>query len=264
MKYIVNFSSAGNAIVNLQDGVYSVCDGKLADFFDMVPICYVFSRAEANTEDIRVIDVTAVNRKRFLKLVRNLLLFLHWGLFELFFFVPEYLSVKFASSHFFIKRLISGFYEKTAEEREELLIEKEQTYEAEEKKGGCLKTFIKVVIVLLIFGGIIAWALTDEPDVIISEDLNSVVCFDEKFVKIDGGLPSDAVDVFLEDYYAYYPLDNGEYDSDSYYCYIYETPDGTRYMWLKDNCTSEESEDMDYEDYDKPLVYKSAGTIKKK
>lgn len=101
-------------------------------------------------------------------------------------------------------------------------------------------------------------------DVIISEDLNSVVCFDEKFVKIDGGLPSDAVDVFLEDYYAYYPLDNGEYDSDSYYCYIYETPDGTRYMWLKDNCTSEESEDMDYEDYDKPLVYKSAGTIKKK
>ncbi len=261
VKYEVSFSYADNPIVNLYDGAYSVCDGKIADFFDMAPVIYAFSRAEAYTEELRVIDVTAVNRKKFLKLVRNLLLFLHWGLFELIFFVPEYLSVRFASSRYFVRKLISGFYEKTAEEREGLLSEKERTYEAEEKKGGCLKSFIKVVVVLLIFGGIIAWVLTSEPDVVISEDLNSVVCFDEKFVKIDGGLPSDAEDVFLEDYYAYYPLNDGEYDSDSYYCYIYETPDGTRYMWLKDNCRSKESEDMDYDDYDDPLVYKSVGAI---
>ncbi|MBQ3128173.1 MAG: hypothetical protein IJC13_03930 [Clostridia bacterium] len=46
---------------------------------------------------------------------------------------------------------------------------------------------------------------------------------------------------------------------DNYYCYIYETTDGTRYMWLKDNCTDEENKDKDYEDYDNPLVYKSVG-----
>lgn len=261
VKYEVNFSCADNALVNLYDGAYSVCDGKIADFFDMVPVIYAFPRAEADTEEIRVVDAAAVNRKEFLKLVRNLLLFLHWGVLEMIFFVPEYLSVRFASSHYFFRKLIIGFYDKTAEERDGLLREKEQTYEAEEKKGGCLKTFIKVVIVLLILGGIIAWALSGEPDVIISEDLSSVICFDEKFVRIDGGLPSDAEDVFLEDYYAYYPLEDGEYDSDSYYCYIYETPDGMRYMWLKDNCRSEESEDMGYEDYADPLVYKSVGEM---
>lgn len=261
VKYEMSFSYADNALVNLYDGVYSVCDGKIADFFDLVPICYVFSRAEAETEEIRVVDVTAVNRKKFLKLVRNLLLFLHWGLFELFFFVPEYLSVKFASSHFFVRRLIGGFYEKTAEKRDVLLKKKECIYEAEEKNGGCLKSFVKALILLLIFGGIVGWVLTSEPDVIIAEDLSSVVCFDEKFVRIDGGLPSDAEDVFLEDYYASYPLGDGEYDSDSYYCYIYETPDGTRYMWLKDDCNCKESEDKVYEDYDNPLIYKSVGEV---
>ncbi len=35
--------------------------------------------------------------------------------------------------------------------------------------------------------------------------------------------------------------------------------DGTRYMWLKDNCTKEENADKGYEDYENPLVYKSAG-----
>jgi len=49
------------------------------------------------------------------------------------------------------------------------------------------------------------------------------------------------------------------YDIDNYYCYIYETTDGTRYMWIKDNCTDEENKDKDYEDYDNPLVYKSVG-----
>ncbi len=261
VKYGVNCSDVQNTVINLFDGVYSVCDGKVADFFDMVPVFYMFSRAETETESIRVVDVTALNRKKFLKLVRNLLLFFRFGLYELIFFVPEYFSVKFYSSHFFINRLVSGFYEKTAEERSGLLSEKEKTYETEEKKGGCLKSFVKVMIVLLILGGIVAWILTSEPDVIVSEDLNSVVCFDEKFIKIEGGLPSDAEDIFLEDYYAYYPLEDGEYDSDSYYCYIYETPDGTRYMWLKDNCRSKDAKNMDYDDYENPLVYKSVGEI---
>ena len=49
------------------------------------------------------------------------------------------------------------------------------------------------------------------------------------------------------------------YDIDNYYCYIYETTDGTRYMWLKDNCTNEENEKKNYKDYKNPLVYKSVG-----
>ena len=262
VKYEVNCSGADNAVVNLYDGFYSVFDGKIADFFDMVPVCYVFSRAETETEGIRIIDVSAVNRKKYLKLVRKVLLFLRFGLYELIWFLPEYFSVCFCSSHFFIKKLISDLYDKTVEEREGILKEKESACEENEEKGGCLKSIVKASVVILILGGIIAWAMTSEPETVVSEDLNSVVCYDEKFVRIDGGLPSDAEKVFLQDYSAWYPLADGSYDSDTYYCFIYETSDGARYMWLKDNCTSDEAADMGYEDYDNPLIYKSVGKIK--
>lgn len=260
VKYEADISNSQNAVIDLDDGAYSVCDGDFADFIDMVPVGFIFSRAETDSGSIRVVDVTAMNRKKYLKLVRGILLFSHWGLFfvDLFFFIPEYLLQKIFSSHFFIKKLFVGLYNKPADRREKLLYKKEQMYEGEDKKG-CLGGIIKVIIFLLLVGGICYWAVTSEPEVIISEDFQSIVCFDETFVKIDGGLPENAEDVFLEDYWAYYPLPDGGYDMDNYYCYIYETPDGTRYMWLKDNCSKEENADKDYDDYEAPLVYKSEG-----
>lgn len=261
IKYEINFNDYENAIVNLHDGFYSVCDSEIADFFfDTMVVGFVFSRVEAEGE-IKVVDAIPSNRKKFLKLARKMLLFAHWGLFlpDLFFFIPEYSIVKFFSSHFYIKRLFSKLYKKTANDRAALLYKKEQKYETEAKPKGCLSDIIKSLIVFLILGGVCFWALTSEPDVVISKDLNTVTCFDETFVKIDGGLPEDAEDVFLEDYSAYYPLSDDEYDMDNYYCHIYETPDGTRYLWLKDDCTNEENTYKEYEDYENPLVYKSIG-----
>lgn len=258
IKYEVSFNTNQNAIINLYDGFYSVCDGTIADFFDIMEVDYVFSRAETDNE-IKVVDVIANNSKKFLKLMRMMLLFINSGIIfvDWFLFLPEYFTIKFLSTHFYIKRLFKKLYNKTAEERARLFYEKEQNYEKEENKKGCLNSLIKTSLVLLVLGGICFWAFTSEPEVIISEDFSSVTCFDETFVRIDGKLPKNAEDVFLEDYSAYYPLVNGGYDMDNYYCHIYETPDGTRYMWLKDDCTNEENTDKNYEDYENPLVYKS-------
>lgn len=260
VKYEITCNDFQDAVVNLYDGTYSVCDGVIADFFEMMPTIYLFAQAETDSGNIRVTDVTATNRKQFLKLMKKLLLFMHWGFIfvDLFLFVPEYLVLKCCSSHFYIKKLFVGLYNRSAEKRAEILAEKEQMYEKEDKKG-CLSGLLKGLAVLLIFGGLCWWGMTSEPDVIISEDFQSVVCLDEVFVKIDGGLPDDAEDVFLEDYIAYYPLPDGEYDSDNYYCYIYEDSKGERYMWLKDEYSREENIDKDYDDYENPLVYKSTG-----
>ena len=261
VKYEASFNGQ-SAVIDLYEGIYSVCDGNFADALDIVPVGFIFSRAEAENGTIKVVDADAVNRKRYLKLMRNILLFMHWGLIflDLFFFVPTYLMVKFFSSHFYIKHLFSSLFRKSYTERTSVLYKKEHAYEKEDDKKGCVKGVIKGLIVLIILGGICFWAITSEPDVIISEDFKSVVCFEEEFIKISSGLPSNAKNVFLEDYAAYYPLSDGGYDMDNYYCYIYETPDGTRYMWLKDNCTNKENKNKDYEDYENPLVYKSVGT----
>ena len=265
IKYEASFRNSDNSTINLYDGVYSVCDGRIAYYYlDMIPVGYVFSRAEAENAEIRVLDVNANNRKKYLKLMRNMLLFMNWNFIlpDLFLFIPEYSAIKICSSHLFIKRLFVGLYNKSADERASILSDKEEQYEREEKREGCFTSLIKGLVILLIFGRICYWTMTSEPDVIISEDFSSVVCFDETFVKIDSGIPDDADDVFLEDYSAYYPLADGEYDMDNYYCYIYETPEGTRYMWVKDNCADKESAKKDYEDYDNPLVYKSVGETK--
>ncbi len=269
VRYELSGFKSQNVTVNLTEGAYSVCDGEIADFLDLLPIGFVFSRAETEGGQIKVVDATAINRKKFLKLVRNILLFMHWGLIfvDLFYFIPEYLTIKYFSSHFYIKKLFTVLYSKPADERRNLLSEKELIYEEDNnngkrKKKGCLSGIIKVFIVLLILGGVCFWAMTSEPDTIISEDFQSVVCFDEVFVKIEGGLPEDAEKVFLGDYTAYYPLPDGEYDMDNYYCYIYEDSAGSRYIWLKDGCSNAENADKGYSDYESPLVYKSTGQPK--
>lgn len=255
-----------NITVNLTEGAYSVCDGEIADFLDLLPVELIFSRAETSDGQIRVVDATATNRKKFIRLMRNILLFAHWGLFflDLFYFIPEYTLIKYFSSHFYIKKLFTGLYSKSADERRNLLANKELIYEEDNnntkrKKKGCLSGFIKALIVLLVLGGLCFWAITSEPETVISQDFQSVICFDEVFVRIDGGLPENAEKVFLGDYTAYYPLPDGGYDMDNYYCYIYEDSAGSRYMWLKDDCSKKENADKEYDDYESPLVYKSLG-----
>ena len=259
VKYEIDCGTSRDVVVDLSGAMYSVCDGKVAEFFDITPVCMCFVRAESQDGKLSVVDVTENNRKKFLKFMRNLLLFVNSGLIlvDWFFFIPSYLTVKFFASHFFVKRLLVTLYRKSADKRAEILYKQEQSCEKEEK--GCLSSILKVLIVVLILGGLVFWIGSSDPDVIISKDLQSVVCFDETFVKIDGGLPEDAEESFLENYTAYYPLADGEYDMDNYYCYIYEDSAGDRYMWLKNYCADEDNEDKGYEDYDNPLVYKSIG-----
>ena len=261
VKYEVSCTNLQDTVINLYGGEYSVCDGKIAEMFDILPVGFMFSRAEAEFGKISATDITATNRKEYLKFMRNILFFANWGLIflDLFFFIPEYLTVRFFSSHFYMKRLFVGLYKKSESERTRILYEKKQQYEKEEKGKGCLSSILKGLIVFLVLGLLCYCVMKSEPDVLIAEDFSSVVCFDETFIKIDGGLPADAKDAFLQDYSAYYPLTDGGYDMDNYYCYIYETADGTRYMWLKDNCGNAENADKDYKDYENPLVYKSVG-----
>lgn len=263
VKYELNCENHQSPTVMLSDGIHAVFDGKFAEFFDMMPVGYYFVQAETNDGNISVVDVQTTNRKQFLKFTRNILLFTNSAIISVdwFLFLPEYFCVKFVSSQFFIKKTFVDLYKKPAEERARILDEKENGREKNKKEKGCLSSIIKVLIVLLIFVGIGYWAIISEPDVVVSEDFSQVVCFDEKFVKTDGGLPPDAEEVFLGDYTAYYLYEDGSYDMDDYHCYIYQTPDGTRYMWLKDDCSNEQNADKEYADYENPLVYKSVGEI---
>ena len=115
-----------------------------------------------------------------------------------------------------------------------------QEKKQESIKHGCLIGLLKICLVVLILGGLAFWVLTSEPDVIISEDFNKIVCYDETFERYNGSMPEDAKDVFLEEYYAERLLNNGEYeDEEGYYCYIYEDSDGNRYMWLQEDYDNE-------------------------
>ena len=259
IKYKADFSQQSNAVIEFDDGAYSVCDGNVADFFMLSPVVYVFARAETATGSISVVDTSAKNRKVFLKLMRKILVLAYWHfiILDVFSFIPDYCLIKFYSSHFYIKKLFAGLYKKSPQQRGIILFKNAQKRDSADMKKGCLSAIIKVIIVLLIAGGICYWAVTSPPDVVVSADFQTVECFDETFVRINSGLPSDAKDAFLQEYTAYYPLEDGGYDMDNYYCYIYETPDGGRYMWLKDNCSNEENSFREYADYKDPLVYKS-------
>lgn len=261
VKYELDSADCSSGVIHLYDGAYTVFDGRLADFLDLIPISFLFARAETSHGNLRIADAKTTNRKEFLKLIRRLLLFMHAGLtaLNLLFFIPEYLVASVFSSGFYIKSRLVRFYKKSADERAELFTALEEEYDKPEQKKRYFPAAIKALIVIAALCGIVTWGITSEPEVIIAEDFGTVICFEETFVKTNGGLPSDAEKSFLEDYSAFYPLTDGGYDTENYYCYIYETDDGTRYMWLKDNCSNKENAKKDYADYEDPMVYISVG-----
>ncbi len=247
--------------VDLYEGVYSVADGNVAEYlFDMVPIVYCFARAEVNSGRLKFLKAHLVNRKKYLKLVRNVLLFIDTDLFfpNLLFFIPKYIAARVLASSFFLTRILARLYRLPVAERVHRINEKTENTSVDKKKG-CLSSVIQTLLAVVVVFAVVFFIVSSEPDVIVSKNLRTVECFDEVFVQIADGLPDDAQRVLLQDYSAYYPVSEDEYDTDSYYCYIYEDSDGERYMWLKDDCDNPENEDKTYEDYEKPLVYKSIG-----
>ncbi len=247
------------AVIDLYDGIYASCISKTADFFDMVPVLVLFSRAETDSGNLAVKNVDTINRKQYLKLVRNSLLFLNVSglLFHPLSFILGYLPVKFLTSKFYIQTKLSELYKKPLEMRERRL-SIDLPIDVSQRKPHRF-SIVTALILIAVLGGIIYWAMTSEPDVVLSTDCRSVVCFDEVFMRYDEGIPENAKEVWLENYSVYYILSNGEYDMDNYYCYIYEDTEGERYMWVKTGCSKEENADKDYDDYQNPWVYKSIG-----
>ena len=262
VQYEVSGANAYNTVIDLYDGAQAVCGNKIADFLDVIPVCSVFPQAETTSGSIRVADANNTNRRTYRKLIRNILLFQNIGLtsLNLLFFLPEMLIINFLSSDFYMKKMLTSLYTKSADERKNILAARAERSDFSAKKKGRFPAILKILIILFVLGTIIFWGITDSPDVLISEDFNTVVCFEETYIKTDEALPPDAKDVFLEDYWAWYPLGDDEYDTDNYYCYIYETPDGERWLWLKDNCSDKANKDKDYADYKNPLVYKLSPT----
>lgn len=160
LKYTVDLQGCENAVINLYDGVYSVCDGMFAEFLEMMPIMYSFCRAETECGTVNISDVTLLNRKKYLKFFRNCLLFANSSLIivDWFFFIPSYLIIKFFASKFFVRRLMTRLYGKTVDERKKIIDKKEELYEKEDKGRGCLLTLLKLVIIFAVLALLVIWA----------------------------------------------------------------------------------------------------------
>lgn len=243
---------SGDVSVDFTEGTYVVGGSRLAEFLDFLPVSCMFPHIITSDGTVAVKKTESTNKKKYLRLYRNMLLFMNSGfiLIDWFLFIPEYLFIKILSADKIIERCIKKLYRMSVPER--ILFMEKQVDDTTNEKHGCLIGIIKVLIVIAAFVLIAEWANSSDPNTIISEDFQSVVCFDETFVRIDSGLPEDAKKTFLEEYTAHYPIGEDEYD-DSYNCYIYEDSMGNRYLWLQDDSEKE------YKDYENPVVYKSIG-----
>ncbi len=243
---------SGDVSVDFTEGTYVVGGSRIAEFLDFLPVSCMFPHIITSDGTVAVKKTESTNKKKYLRLYRNMLLFMNSGfiLIDWFLFIPEYLFIKILSADKITERCIKKLYRMSVSER--ILFMEKQVDDTTNEKHGCLIGIIKVLIVIAAFVLIAEWAISSDPNTIISEDFQTVVCYDETFVRIDGGLPEDAKKTFLEEYTAHYYLGEDEYD-DSYYCYIYEDSEDNRYLWLQDEY------EKDYEDYENPMVYKSIG-----
>lgn len=243
---------SGNISVDFTEGTYVVGGSRIAEFLDFLPVSCMFPHVLTSKGTVAVKKTESINKKKYLRLYRNMLLFMNSGfiLIDWFLFIPEYLFIKMLSADKIIEKCTKKLYCMSVPER--ILFMEKQVDDSTNEKHGCLIGIIKVFLLIAVFVLIGVWANSSEPRTIISEDLQTVVCYGETFERIDGGLPEDAEKTFLEEYTAHYYLGEDEYD-DSYSCYIYEDSTGNRYLWLQDDFEKE------YEDYDNPIVYKSVG-----
>lgn len=153
-------SDYDNVTVELTDSSDTSCCGKIADFFDMVPVAYMFSKAETSFGSLRVTDVKHTNRKQYLRLIRKVMLFIEWGLIfpDLFFFIPKYILAKLLSSNPYIARRIKKLYAMSSEERIGYLQKREKELDTQSKNSGCLMGILKALIVLLLIAALFIWA----------------------------------------------------------------------------------------------------------
>lgn len=151
--------------VELYDGGYSVLDGKLADFlFEMVPVLFIFARAEVMSGKLKFKRAKLVNRKKFLKIVRNLLLFIDTDLFlpNLLFFIPKYIIERFVSSSIVLTLIMKWLYTMSVTDRVHRINAKLKDVDITSKRS-FLAAVIKTLLAILIIFGIGYLIASSEP-----------------------------------------------------------------------------------------------------
>lgn len=175
---------SGDVSVDFTEGTYIVGGSRIAEFLDFLPVSCMFPHIITSDGTVAVKKTELTNKKKYLRLYRNMLLFMNSGfiLIDWFLFIPEYLFIKILSADKIIERCIKKFYRMSVPER--ILFMEKQVDDTTNEKHGCLIGIIKVLIVIAAFVLIAEWANSSDPNTIISEDFQSVVCFDETFVRM--------------------------------------------------------------------------------
>ena len=141
--------------VELYDGAYSVLDGMFSQWFmEMIPVVFTFARAEAVTGKLSFNRARLVNRKKYLKTVRNILLFLDLELFlaNLLFFIPKYAIERFAATGSCLTMIMKRLYSMPVTKRVHKINENLKDPDIPSKRS-ILSLLIKVVLIIAVIYG---------------------------------------------------------------------------------------------------------------
>lgn len=197
-------------IVELYDGGYSVLDGKLADFlFEMVPVIFTFARAEVMSGKLKFKRAKLVNRKKFLKIVRNLLLFIDTDLFlpNLIFFIPKYVVERFVVTSTVLTIIMKWLYGMSVTDRVHRINAKLKDVDITSKRS-ILSAVIRTVLAILIIFGIVYLIASSEPD-----PVESIGSYESSEFYTSGG---------FQDYtdYAKYLYNEADFEGNEYFVQI--------------------------------------------
>ncbi len=141
--------------VELYDGGYSVLDGKLADYlFEMVPVLFIFARAEVLSGKLKFRRARLVNRRKYLKIIRNLLLFIDTDLFlpNLIFFIPKYIIERFVATSVILTVIIKRLYTMSVTDRVHRINAKLKDVDITSKRSFLAAVIKTLLAILIIFG----------------------------------------------------------------------------------------------------------------
>lgn len=193
--------------VELYDGGYSVLDGKISElFFEMVPIVFTFARAEVISGKLKFKRAKLVNRKKFLKIVRNILLFIDTDLFlpNLLFFIPKYIVERFIATSVFLTLIMKWLYSMPVTDRVHRINAKLKDVDITSKRS-FLSAVIKTVLAIVIVFGIGYLIMSSE-----SEPVESIGSYASSEFYTSGG---------LQDYtdYAKYVYDDADFEDNEFF-----------------------------------------------
>ncbi len=151
--------------VEIEEGAYPICEGNVANFFDMVPIVYSFARCETEDGNLNIVKAHHNNRKEFLKLFEKITFYIDSGLIfaDFFLFIPKYILAKILTSNFCIAKILGRLYKCSRLERTNIIFEKINRIDSEQKgKKGCLYIMLEVLLGILLLVALFVWANWDE------------------------------------------------------------------------------------------------------